>query len=206
MGKLIDLTGQKFGYIAITDRGFNNKWGEATWNGICACGSFINVVAGDLKSGHTKSCGCLNKEKVIERNTTHGMAYNPLYYIWYEMINRCYNTNHKSYKYYGAKGIKVCQRWLDSLENFIEDMGERPESYTVERVNRKGDYCKENCIWATRKVQQNNTSRNVWLEFKEEKKTIAQWAYFYGIPYNTLWQRLKVGWSIEKALTIKVKG
>jgi hypothetical protein len=121
------------------------------------------------------------------------------------MMQRCYNPKHRDYRYWGGRGIRVCERW-HSFENFYEDMGNPPEGMTLDRKDNSGDYCKENCRWATKEEQQNNTRYNVWLEHEGERRTIAQWAREIGMNVGTLGARLNVyGWSIERALTTPVR-
>lgn len=127
------------------------------------------------------------------------------YRIWQSMKDRCRNSNNVGYPNYGGRGIKVCDRWLDSehgFENFLEDMGPCPgPGYSIERKDNDGDYCPENCVWATRLEQANNRRTNVLLEYQGKLKTIAEWARLYRINSNTLWSRLARKWSVEKALT-----
>jgi hypothetical protein len=117
------------------------------------------------------------------------------------MISRCYNPNNKHYKNYGAIGRTVCDRWLESFENFFEDMGECPEGMTLERIDNTMGYFKENCKWATCKEQNNNRRDNVWIEHAGVRRTRIQWARYLGLPVGTLRWRLDNGWSLERALT-----
>jgi hypothetical protein len=122
------------------------------------------------------------------------------------MIQRCYNPNNKGYKNYGGRGIKVCARWLESFENFYEDMGDCPKGLTLDRKDNDGDYTSENCRWATKEEQQNNTRINVWITYVGETKTRTQWERSLGMRPGLLNNRLnKDGWSIEKALTTSVR-
>lgn len=120
---------------------------------VCDCGQQTVVRSDKLKSGHTKSCGCLQRERVrdaLSKTKTHGMTNSGEYYIWCGMKSRCFNENNKSYKYYGGRGITVCDRWRDSFENFYEDMGPRPSSiHQIDRINNDGNYEPGNCKWRT---------------------------------------------------------
>ena len=134
------------------------------------------------------------------RKKHHGWSGTPEHKAWLNMRNRCRNQKNKMYARYGGRGIQVCSRW-NSFECFIEDMGARPSpGHTVERINNDGNYEPSNVKWATRFEQNNNTSRNKFIEFDGIKRTISQWARACGINKHTLEQRLERGWSIKEAL------
>jgi len=158
-----------------------------------------------LRSGHTKSCGCLSGETTAIRNTTHGLSKNPLYGLWIKVKDRCSNQNCEDYKYYGARGIKVCDRWLNSFPNFLADMGPRPSrSHSIDRINTNGNYEPGNCRWAT-PLQQNSNRRNSRLfEHGGKSLTLQQWSIEVGVRLGTIASRIDNGWSIEEALTIPV--
>lgn len=140
MGKFEDLTGETFGRLTVISRAPNNKHGGAMWNCKCSCKdeTIITVSTCNLKSGHTQSCGCLSIEKLVERSTTHGKTHDKIYNIWQNIIKRCTNPNCPTYKHYGGRGIKICERWL-TFENFYEDVSKLPhfgeEGYTLDRIN-----------------------------------------------------------------------
>lgn len=118
------------------------------------------------------------------------------------MKERCYNKNNASYKSYGFKGIIVCDRWLSGFNLFIEDMGPKPSpKHSLDRIDNNKGYSPENCRWATHKQQQRNRTNNRMLEYLGEKKCLAEWAESYSMHADTLWSRLKRGWSLEKSLT-----
>ena len=126
------------------------------WECTCDCGGIINIRVDALKSGNTSSCGCV----VNPGNTQHGYYGSPTHRSWTSMKNRCTNANYHEFHYYGGRGITVCDRWLESFENFLEDMGERPEGRTLDRIDGDLGYFKENCRWATLQEQsQNRKSR-----------------------------------------------
>jgi hypothetical protein len=206
MSSFKDLTGKRFGRLMVIKRAMNYKrYKEALWLCQCDCGNQTVVAAGHLRDGHTKSCGCLTTEKKVERNTTHGMSKTPIYNIWQLMRIRCNNPNNPGYRYYGDRGIRVCERWND-FENFLEDMGIPPNSdYSIDRIDNDGNYEPGNCRWANKFQQANNRRINRKIEFRGECLTIAQWARKIGVLDSTLRLRLSNGWSIEKTLTTPVE-
>jgi len=138
------------------------------WEVRCDCGEKkVMRSSGGFKNGATKSCGCLGRKSGAEKNTIHGLSEKQEYKIWSGMIERCHNPNHKKYKYYGGRGIKVCDRWRESVMNFYADMGPRPRGkfpcgraiYSIDRINNDGNYEPRNCRWATSKQQMRNTRR-----------------------------------------------
>lgn len=177
---------------------------------ICSCGSVSLVARGDLKSGTTKSCGCLGKEMAketcIRMRTTHGMSHTSTYKIWKDIKKRCLNPKHSSYHNYGGRGITVCDRWLEpdgqGFLNFLADMGERPSPrHEVERKHVNGNYCPENCEWILLELQARNKRNNHNLTYNGKTQCLAAWAEEVGINQETIRDRLKRGWSVEKSLT-----
>jgi hypothetical protein len=126
----------------------------------CVCGNEKNILLTNLRKGYTTSCGCFNKENMKnlakDTLTKHGKVCHTLYATWVEMKQRCSNPNNKNYKDYGGRGIKVCDRWINSFPNFLEDMGERPNKHSIDRINNDGNYEPSNCRWATDEQQKNN--------------------------------------------------
>ncbi len=164
---------------------------------MCDCGTTRVVQLGHLRSGGSASCGCARDENF--NGFKHGYVGTPTYRVWQGMRKRCYNPENKSYHNYGGRGISVCDRWL-TFENFLEDMGERPDGLTIERVDNNGDYEPGNCRWASRAEQSRNTRRNRLLTHGGETLCMKTWSERAGIDSNTIYRRLKRGWSIEDTL------
>ena len=143
--------------------------------------------------------------KKPHKNTTHGMSFTSTYNIWSAMKRRCDNSNVKNYQDYGGRGITYCERW-SKFENFLEDMGEKPEGYSIERVENSGPYCKENCRWATSLEQGRNKRNNIPVTLKGETKTLKEWSILLNVPYKVAHQRIKRdGYTPEEALTRPMK-
>lgn len=166
---------------------------------VCQCGTPLVKPLRDLKSGNTKSCGCLNKEVNALRFLTHGKSRTRIYRIWSNMIQRCENSKNPSYDCYGGRGITVCKSW-HSFETFLRDMGEPGESLTIDRKDNGGNYCKTNCKWATYGEQLRNTRRNHLLTLNGQTKPLCDWVIETGLAYHTIFGRLRNGWSVEDAL------
>lgn len=142
------------------------------------------------------------RTQTAKANKTHGFARTPTYITWRNIKSRCLNPQNSDYKNYGARGIVVCNRWLENFENFLADMGEKPENCSIERINVNGDYNRENCKWATRHEQDRNLRRNVYLSFNGKEQCITDWAKEVGLNRHVLRYRIKAGWSVEDALTV----
>ncbi len=168
------------------------------------CGSVKEKLVNNIKSD--KSCGCLPKQNALKHGFYVEGEQHPLCRVWGNMKTRCNNPHDKAYKNYGGRGIKVCERWLDSFPNFLEDMGERPEGYSIDRINNDGNYEPSNCRWANQTTQCNNKQRNRLLTFNNETHTICQWSRLVNIGRTTIRMRLdSYGWDLERALTTPVQ-
>ncbi len=210
MSRKIDLVGHKYNRLTVVSwAGIHT--GRTAWNCICDCGNKTLVTGNSLRRGNTMSCGCKSQENLLKRNFRHGFASRsntaPLYKVFQSIRSRCTISTATHYRLYGGRGIKCL--WA-SFEDFKKDMGNEYEklytgvrSITIERVDRNGHYCKENCIWASYQVQANNTSRNHFLEFNGVTKTLSQWAREFGSTQERIRARLKLGFTPEQALTFK---
>jgi hypothetical protein len=169
MAKVKDITGQRFGRLLVHLQTSHRRRAQVLWVCKCDCGSVVVVE----RPHRLKSCGCLRREKCgavardwnARRLGTADDRRNALRATWYHMIKRCTDRKDKAYRYYGARGITVCSRWLDDFENFFADMGHKPDGRSLDRINNDGNYEPSNCRWATRAQQNNNTRRNVPYRF-----------------------------------------
>lgn len=154
-----DLTGMSFGRLTaveVVSARFRGKYlSDYRWHCACACGGSKIVLGDNLQGGKTTSCGCIQRERAIAANTTHGLYYHPLRPTWLMMWRRCTEETYHQYKDYGGRGITVCDEWKD-FEVFAADMGERPEGMTLDRKDNDGPYCKDNCKWSTWQEQHAN--------------------------------------------------
>lgn len=182
----------------------------------CTCNKIKLVRETSLLSGDSTSCGCLAKELVSNRFRTHGLSSHPLHSIWSGILKRCNNSNRKDFKHYGGRGIIVCERWSNSengLHNFIEDMFPSfVDGLEIDRIDVNGNYCRENCKWATRQEQVINrrptgsSFDTRFITYNDKTLCLAQWATEMGLCSSTLNDRInKLGWDIERAFTTPTK-
>ena len=171
----------------------------------CDCGEQTTVSGRALKYGTTRSCGCLHSEQLAARNRTHGQTESRTYRIWGGMLTRCTNPNRREFKWYGGAGIRVCQRW-QKFENFLADMGEAPPGLSIDRRDTRGNYCFENCYWATDKQQADNRTDSIRLTYGGETLPLTEWAVRTDVAYGTLKSRVRLGWPVERILTTPKRG
>lgn len=190
-----DLTGQKFGLLTVKAfAGFAGKFPK--WECDCQCGGSTLAFANILKQGRAQHCGCQSKH---DGRTDH-----PLYSTWINMIGRCEDSRKKEFKHYGARGIRVCERWKEDFWAFVSDMGERPDGCSIDRIDNDGDYEPGNCRWATSAEQAANTRRCRYITYNGETKTMSEWARGLGITTEGLRLRLKKDAPLSEILTSAV--
>lgn len=203
MPKHQDLTGKTFGRLTVLKLDRITEKGHYFWLCRCECGNLRSVNTGGLNRG-TSSCGCIKREILQKRNSTHGMAHKPFYNVWVAMKARCDIPTNKSYKNYGARGIGYSRKWV-TFEGFLEDMYENYKPWlSLDRIDNNKGYSKENCRWADAATQASNTRRNKYVEYQNEKLTVSQLARKFNMKPQTLNHRLKNGWDIEKALKTEI--
>lgn len=195
-----DKTGQRFGRLVVREPSpepsRNRKWVCD-----CDCGNVVSVTGCNLATGNSKSCGCLRAELGGTYHLVHGDCGSHEYMIWSTMKARCYRQTAVGYKNYGGRGVSVCDRWRHSYQNFLDDMGRKPEGdYSIERRDNDGNYDPQNCYWATRKQQSRNRRGNVRVTFQGKTQTVADWAVEVGMSPYTLYHRIRKGWPPEIAL------
>jgi hypothetical protein len=204
--------GETFGFLEVleesgdigNDRGMRCR---------CRCGTIVIVRLSALRSENTRSCGCWQRKLASDLPrkylSTHGLSKTRFYKRWMGIIQRCADPNYSSYPNYGAKGIRVCDRWR-KFENFAEDMLQAFNDHvaehgvkntTIDRINSRGNYEPSNCRWATYKVQLRNRSCTRLIEWKGESHTLMEWAEITGISFDVLAARFRKGWDAERALT-----
>lgn len=197
--KVLDLTGQAFGRLLV--EGLSDKRPKRWWRCLCQCGRQVTVRTDNLRDGKTRSCGCLCIEMRWAQLTTHGLFHHRAEYIvWKNMVQRCTNSKNPNWVNYGGRGITVCERWL-KFENFFADMGSKPPRLTLERQRNNEGYTKDNCSWATSKVQARNRRSSHLVTLRGKTQCLDDWAREFGLADTTVHSRLAAGWSIEQALT-----
>ncbi len=195
MANMKDITGRRFTrWIAIRPTNKRNN-GKVVWECLCDCGTIGFIISASLIYGSSKSCGCLIGEK-------HNMSKSREYAAWARAKRRCTDPNNSDFHLYGARGIKMCSRWMDSFSTFYQDMGSRPKGMTLDRINNNGNYEPSNCRWATRETQANNRRNVIRITINQETHTIAEWSKITGLSRSRIWQRInRLGWNHEKAVT-----
>jgi len=205
--KFIDITGKRFGRLVVIGIGVGKIGNNLTWNCKCDCGGKVKTCSSNLKSGHTKSCGCFRDDVCHKsKNVVHGMTGSPTFRSWISMNTRC---NDPKRIYYGGRGIKVCRFLKESPKNLLSLIGKRPSGQSIDRKYSNGNYscgqCAEclkkgwsmNIRWATRKEQQRNTRRTRLVTINGKTKCASEWAEKFNLPDYVILQRLNAGWPVE---------
>ena len=215
MGRFVDLTGQTFARLTVVAHAGKHRLGGHQWRCECECGEVRIVRTAQLNNGTHRSCGCLSREVArsvcLKRfadgfrlpkgaTITHGKSQTATYASWCSMRQRCENPTAAHWQDYGARGIKVCERW-QSFENFLADMGERPSGMSIDRIDNDGNYEPSNCRWATKKQQARNRRSSVMVTVNGRRETLAALAERSLVGYMTLRNRIVKGWPPEKAMT-----
>lgn len=206
--KQLNLTGKRFGKLVVIKTAGKTKNGAYLWQCKCDCGNEIIANVGNLKNGHTKSCGCLRVDRCKTNFTKHGLEHTRLYGIWSDMRLRCYDEKNIAYHRYGGRGITICDEWKNDVKAFYDwaTANGYKDSLTIDRIDNDGNYCPENCRWATVKEQASNRRSNILVTHNGKTQTMKKWANEVGTPYKVVWARMqKLGWSAERALTESVK-
>lgn len=193
----INLIGHKYGrltvtgYAGITLRGQKRKQRYNLWECKCDCGGQTFATTSDLRSGNTKSCGCLNKERI----TKHGKSKTRLYTIYGSMKSRCYCPNNTHYKDYGGRGIRICDEWLKDFTAFYDWSKNNgySDNFSIDRIDNNAGYSPSNCRWVSKKAQGNNRRTNKHIEYEGKLYTISELADKTGIHKSTLAYRIKQG-------------
>lgn len=195
---IIDLSGRIFGRLTVQGRA-PNRGRTTCWNCQCECGVECIVRGCHLSSGHTLSCGCLQRE-YNDWRSAHSLKKDRAYRIWCGMKTRCFNVRRSEYKNYGARGITVCERWSSSFAAFLQDMGRPQNGMTIDRINNDGNYEPGNCKWATTKEQSRNNRRNRWLVIGGERMVVADAAERFDRSVALIKMRLRRGYPDELAV------
>lgn len=192
----IDLIGKKYGRLEVISQGETkckpNGAKVIYWTCRCECGTQKDVMGEPLRDGRVKSCGCLRDETIGRLNFSHGKAKSKEYKSWLHIKYRCLNPNAAKYSDYGGRGITVCERWINSFENFYSDMGNAPsKKHTIDRIDVNGNYEPKNCRWADPTTQSNNHRNTVRLDFHGEQLTMSEIARKINMPYKYFWKLYK---------------
>ena len=207
MWRTPNLQGKRFGKLTVIEIAgwMREKHSRCImWKCKCDCGNIIYVPTHSLNSGNTTSCGCKKIEFIARRSRTHGMTKTRTYASWYAMKRRCSEKSKKHKKDYYDRGIKVCERWEKSFENFLSDMGVRPEGMTLDRIDVNGNYEPSNCRWADATTQANNARSNYAIIYNGVKGGTLYWSEKTGIPASIIRCRIRAGWDVSDILNVKL--
>jgi hypothetical protein len=207
MGKFVDISGKRFGRLVVMNVKEKTKSGGYLWNCQCDCGNIIKSCFWNLKKGKTKSCGCFKRDNIVNFNFKHGNCYTRIYRIWAGMKDRCNNPKNDNYHNYGGRGITICENWENHFDNFYNwsISNGYEDNLSIERIDVNGNYCPQNCKWATIKEQNNNTRRSILITYNGETKTLKEWSCCLNLSYGTIYSRYKNGYTVEEIFNIPVR-
>lgn len=205
MGAPIDMINRTFGRLTVVSFvGVEKR--KRIWECVCVCGNSTKQSTEVLMGGDVRSCGCLKKEITSKIFTTHGLSKTKEYGAWLSIKKRCYTKSTDRYYAYGARGITVCDRWLNSFENFVKDVGMAPSNkHSVDRIDVNKNYEPGNVKWSTDIEQANNKRNNHYVTFSGKTQSLSAWAKELGLPYGMIQRRLYRGWSYEECFTIAIQ-
>lgn len=195
--KPIEVKNKKFGRLTVIEE-LPKKNNKRFVKCMCDCGNEKQAFLDNVASGKTNSCGCIHRERVSQKNSSHGLSKTREFTIWMNMKARCTNSKNNSFHRYGGRGIKICDRWM-LFENFISDMG-LSNGLTLDRIDVDKDYSPENCRWATIKEQANNTRKNVYVNINGKRETLKQACERLNLNYKTVHMRISRGQTPELAI------
>jgi hypothetical protein len=195
--------GHEFGRWTVVGETYTGKHFKRHVPCRCACGTERDVDLMSLLKGHTTSCRCKANELTTQRNFKHGLSHAPGAKTWYNMIHKCHDPNNPNYKNYGARGIKVCDRWRASLEDFLADMGPPPESgCDIDRIDNEGDYSPENCQWLDHKANTRKRRNTIWITINGKTACLKEWCEKAGLNYMNVYYLHKSGKPIEQLILV----
>lgn len=209
--KRADRTGEVHNYLTVEAlHAIKHGNGNSIWRCRCRCGKTVIIVDSDFVSGRTKSCGCRGEANRLKAVTKHGAArykstnggrVTKTYTCWLSMKQRCYDPKVRHFRRYGGRGITVCDRWLHSFANFLEDMGEQPPGMEIDRRDNDGIYEPQNCHWVTQKQQASNRSTSLRITYGGKTQCASEWASETGFGRQMISQRFHKGWTPHQILT-----
>lgn len=201
MSRMKDIEGRRFGSLTVLELHHRGASGRSYWLCDCDCGNRCVVCGTNLVTGHTLSCGCLQRKVLLDRLTTHGQSKTRLYRIWKKMRRRCNIEDDPAYGDYGGRGITVCEEWEDfpTFKQWADENG-YSDKLTIDRINNGMGYSPHNCRWATNSMQANNRRSNRLVTYYGKTQNLKQWAKELGLDYKLVESRIvNLGWSVEDA-------
>lgn len=193
--KKIDLMGNKYGRLTVIGVAESRRKPSGAlmsyWLCECDCGTKKEISGEALRDGRVITCGCGVKERIAKLNYSHGMSNIREYKSWQHIKYRCLNKNAAKYPDYGGRGITICERWINSFENFYSDMGKAPDKHTIDRIDVNGNYEPTNCRWASNTTQTNNQRKTIRIDFHGEQLTMSEIARKINMPYKYFWKLYK---------------